>query len=305
MSDIILHHYPQSPVAEKVRKVLGIKNLRWHSVEIPRIPPKPDLMPLTGGYRRTPVMQIGADVYCDSQCIIRELDQRFPEPGLFPNGGAGVAWGISRWTDGPMFTQAIAVVLGAAESLPADFAADRGRLYFGPDFTIEKLQDAVAGNAQQLRGQFDWFEQTLREGMPFLSGNQPGLIDALAHYLVWFIGGRWSQGQSFLEQFPYLLLWRDRVEQIGHGQPAEMFSQTALGIAKEEISCLSLAQRTVESKKFKAGEVVNVVPDVDGGDPAVSGELVALNAESISISSCNDRVGEIVIHFPNVGYRIV
>lgn len=23
-------------------------------------------MPLTGGYRRTPVMQIGADVYCDS-----------------------------------------------------------------------------------------------------------------------------------------------------------------------------------------------------------------------------------------------
>ncbi len=75
-SDIILHNYPQSPVAEKVRTVLGIKGLAWHDVEIPRLPPKPLLTPLTGGYRRTPVMQIGADIFCDSQCIIREIEQR-------------------------------------------------------------------------------------------------------------------------------------------------------------------------------------------------------------------------------------
>ena len=76
MSEIILHNYPESPVAEKVRIALGIKGLEWLSVKIPRIPPKPLLMPLTGGYRRTPVMQIGADIYCDSQCIIRELERR-------------------------------------------------------------------------------------------------------------------------------------------------------------------------------------------------------------------------------------
>ena len=78
---IILHNYPQSPVAEKVRVALGIKGLVWHSIEIPRLPPKPLLLPLTGGYRRTPVMQIGADIYCDSQCIINELEQRFPTIG--------------------------------------------------------------------------------------------------------------------------------------------------------------------------------------------------------------------------------
>ena len=74
MTELILHHYPQSPVSEKVRVVLGLKGLSWRSVEIPRLPPKPDLMPLTGGYRMTPVMQLGADVYCDSQCIIREIE---------------------------------------------------------------------------------------------------------------------------------------------------------------------------------------------------------------------------------------
>lgn len=72
-SEIIFHAYPQSPVAEKVRVAFGIKGLAWRSVEIPRLPPKPMLTALTGGYRRTPVMQIGADIYCDSQCIIREL----------------------------------------------------------------------------------------------------------------------------------------------------------------------------------------------------------------------------------------
>ena len=83
MSDIILHNYPQSPVAEKVRVALGIKQATWRSVEIPRIPPKPNLVKLTGGYRRTPVMQIGADIYCDSQHIMRVLDGR-PGPTLQP-----------------------------------------------------------------------------------------------------------------------------------------------------------------------------------------------------------------------------
>src|SRR6266851_3672405 len=79
MVDIILHHYDTSPYAEKIRVAFGIKGLAWSSVEIPRIMPKPDLMPLTGGYRKTPVLQIGADVYCDTQRILREIDAIDPE----------------------------------------------------------------------------------------------------------------------------------------------------------------------------------------------------------------------------------
>ena len=135
MADIILHHYPQSPVSEKVRVTLGMKKAVWRSVEIPRLPPKPDLMPLTGGYRRTPVLQVGADIYCDSQCIIRELERRVPNPTLYPNGAAGLPWALSRWTDGALFTMVVSVVMGAqAGELPEAFAADRGRLYLGPNF---------------------------------------------------------------------------------------------------------------------------------------------------------------------------
>src|SRR5262245_45380016 len=59
--EIIFHHYPTSPFSEKVRLVFGMKGLKWRSVEIPNMMPKPDLLPLTGGYRKTPVMQVGAE----------------------------------------------------------------------------------------------------------------------------------------------------------------------------------------------------------------------------------------------------
>ena len=76
MAEIILHHYDTSPFSEKVRVMLGVKGLSWRSVIQPVIMPKPELVPLTGGYRRIPVLQIGADVYCDTQVILAELEAR-------------------------------------------------------------------------------------------------------------------------------------------------------------------------------------------------------------------------------------
>src|SRR5215472_5984710 len=84
MADIILHHYETYPYSEKVRLGLGLKGLAWGSVEIPVIMPKPHLTALTGGYRKTPVLQIGADIYCDSQLIMRELERRHPTPSFYP-----------------------------------------------------------------------------------------------------------------------------------------------------------------------------------------------------------------------------
>ena len=48
MHELILHHYPTSPFAEKARLMLGFKQLSWRSVMIPPVMPKPDLTALTG-----------------------------------------------------------------------------------------------------------------------------------------------------------------------------------------------------------------------------------------------------------------
>ena len=78
-----------SPFAEKIRLIFGFKNLHWSSVLIPNIMPKPDLTALTGGYRKTPVLQIGADIYCDTALIADVLEEHSPHPTLYPAGIAG------------------------------------------------------------------------------------------------------------------------------------------------------------------------------------------------------------------------
>lgn len=285
--------------------VLGIKKLAWHSVEIPRLPPKPDLMPLTGGYRRTPIMQIGADIYCDSQCIIRELERRFPEPTLFPGGAAGMPWALSRWTDGPLFTLALSLVLGAqADELPPEFAADRGRLYFGPNYDLRALKDDLPHILAQLRAQLGWLEQRLAGDRVFILGEAPGLPDALVYYLVWFIRGRYTGGPAFLQEFPHVLAWEERVRAIGHGLPSDMTATEALEIARNSRPEATVQGDPRDPQGLAPGMHVNVVPEGIGGDPAVSGAIVTVGAQEIAIRREDARVGEVVVHFPRAGYRV-
>lgn len=303
--EVILHHYPQSPVTEKVRIGLGMKKLAWRSVLIPRIPPKPNLMPLTGGYRRTPVMQIGADVYCDSQCILRELERRFPEPSFYPGGSAGMVWGVSRWTDGKFFDQVVGLILGAnLENLPPDFAEDRGRLYFGPNWDLKKVAAELPHILSQIRAQLGWIDQRLASGRRFILGDTPALPDALAYYLVWFIRGRWSEGPDFLAQFPALIAWEQRVAAIGHGEPSDMDDLEALEIARTAEPATPVQVDASDPLGLSARQRVAVVPDGDGGDPEVIGLLCYLDRETVAIMHEEPKVGSVCIHFPRVGYRV-
>ncbi len=304
MSEIILHHYPQSPVSEKVRIALGIKRLHWRSVEIPRIPPKPKLMPLTGGYRRTPVMQIGADIFCDSQCILRELQRRFPEPTFFPGGADGMPWGINRWTDA-MFDQAVRVVLGAnADQLPEAFAQDRGLLYFGADWNLAQIRADLPHVIAQLRGQLGWLDQRLDGGRKFLLGDQAGLPDALACYLVWFLRGRWQGGPPLLAEFPALEAWEARVAAVGHGTPTPMDADAALAIAADNETATPERADAKDPQSLHPGLRVSVVPDGVGNDPAVVGKIRLVDRESIALLREDPQVGVVCVHFPRVGYRV-
>ena len=67
MDEIVLHPYPTSSFSERLRLAFGPKTLAWRPVTIPPAMPEPDLLPLTGGYRRVSVMQIGAVIFCDPQ----------------------------------------------------------------------------------------------------------------------------------------------------------------------------------------------------------------------------------------------
>ena len=304
MNDVILHHYPASPVSEKVRVALGIKGLAWRSVEIPRLPPKPDVMPLTGGYRRTPIMQIGADIYCDSHCILRELQRRHPEPTFFPGGAGGLPWAINRWTDS-LFDVAVRVSLGAnADKLPADFAKDRVRLFLGPQGDLDKVKADRPHIVAQLRAQFGWMDQRVSGGRRFMLGDQPGLPDALCYYLVWFVRGRWQGGPGLISEFSTLEAWEQRVKAIGHGRPAEMTSADAIEVARNAAPATPEQGDPRDPQGLEPGQRVSVVPDLDSGEPAVIGVVRLVDRDSIAIIREDARVGTVCVHFPRVGFRV-
>ena len=306
-SDIILHNYPQSPVAEKVRVVLGIKGLTWHDVEIPRLPPKPLLTPLTGGYRRTPVLQIGADIYCDSQCIIRELDRRYPSTTTNPSANAGLMWCLSRWTDGDLFSLVIKIVLGAAgDNLPEDFAKDRGLLYFGQDWAagLKQANAELPHLVAQLRAPFSWIEDTLSDGRSFLLGSEPSIIDSQLYYSVWFIRGRWEGGPSLLAQFPQLERWESNVRAIGHGTSTAITGEEALAVALSSESLTKSQVADNDPQGLTVGAKVSIGPDMESGEQSVKGIVRSANADTITIEHTSDEVGTVCVHFPRTGYRV-
>lgn len=307
MTDIILHNYPQSPVAEKARIALGIKNLSWYSVEIPRLAPKPMLTKLTGGYRRTPVMQIGADIFCDTQAILQELERHKPEPTFFPTSESGLMWSLSRWTDGALFDLAVKIVLGSAgENLPQDFAKDRGRLYFGPDWAdgLKKASEGLPHLAAQMRAQMYWLDQQLEGGRKFLLGNDPAAIDAQFYYIVWFIKGRWEHGPMFMSEFSNVEKWAENVKAIGHGKMEDLTPEAAIEIAANSDPAPLQHKDMHDPQGLKTGQQIIVSPDLNGGEQPVEGTLVFADQERVVLKRDEAGIGAIHVHFPRLGYRV-
>ena len=306
-TEIVFHNYPQSPVAEKVRVAFGIKNLAWRDVEIPRLPPKPMLTALTGGYRRTPVMQIGADIFCDSQCIIRELERRHPTPTFMPTSDAGLMWCLSRYTDGELFTLAVKIVLGSAgDNLPSDFAEDRGRLYLGADWPegLKRANAQLPHLVAQMRAPLSWMNAQLNDGRAFLLGSDPAAIDAQMYHNIWFVRGRWSGGSAMLSEFPDLVRWEDNVRMIGHGTPTAMTAEDALARAKTSQPASDIGVAPHDPQDLQVGTLVTVSPDLDGGEEPVEGKVRYADADTIGIEHTSDDVGTVCVHFPRAGYRV-
>jgi glutathione S-transferase len=305
MQDLIIHHYPQSPVSEKTRAAMGLKNLAWRSVEQNRLPDRPELLAMTGGYRRLPVLQIGADIYCDSQLIFREIERRVPKPTFFPNGEYGLPFALSRWTDNAMFELAMRVSFAPiAEKLPPALVADRARLYLGPNGDFKKEAADLPHVLAQLRAQLRWLEAQLAAGSLYLLGDRPGMADLLAWFIVWFLRGRNPRADELLAQFPALLAWEARMKTIGHGQPSPMTPVEALAIAKSVEPLAAEKSDPLDPQGLTPGMKIAVAPISVGGEAAVVGDIIAVDCDKIAVRRSHAACGIVAVHFPRVGYRV-
>jgi glutathione S-transferase len=308
---IILHHFDPSPFSEKIRLVFGYKSISWHSVQIPRILPRPNLMPLTGGYRRTPTMQIGADIYCDTQIIIRELERRFPTPTLFPGGNAGVPWALTMWTDRIFFMNNVKISLGArGDAIPREFLADRERLFDAP-LDIAGMRAAMPQSRDQFRAHIGWIEAQLEDGRPWLLGDGLSLADISAYMIVWHLRTSLTDAaidvaglEPIFRSAPRTLAWERRIKAIEHGTRAELSEEEALTIAAVATPQTPVEADPGDPNGRKPGDRVSIVPD-DYGKVEVTGTIVSLSAQHIAIARRESGVGDIVVHFPRAGFAVI
>ena len=306
MTALILHHYPTSPFAEKIRLILGFKNLAWQSVFIPMVMPKPDLTALTGGYRKTPVLQIGADMYCDTALICDVLERLAPTPTLYPDGLKGAARLVAQWADSALFTASMAynfqpagvaqVFAGApAEGIQA-FVADRTAMRGG----AARMASADAtGTYKNYLSSLD----NMLEGHNFLLGDQASLADFSAYHPLWFTQERTPALAGILNASPNVQKWMDRMKAIGHGESTKLTSELALQVANAATPAAITDARFTDEHGIALGTQVLIAADNFGLEPT-EGELVAASPTAYTLRRSDERAGVVHVHFPRVGFTL-
>jgi len=307
-SDIILHHYDFSNYSEKVRLVLGLKGLAWRSVEIPSTLPKPDYLPLTGGYRRAPALQIGADVFCDTLRIIDELERYFPEPSIYPGPDAaaqrGFIAGLTRWTDAVLTRNTInytSCLHADAERFTPQFLADRAALLGKPEPGLAHRQAAAAKNLVQLRPQFSWICDMLSDGRSYMLGETMSLADCVVYHPLWVMDQLASERVGIIPD--QIRSWMDRIAARGHGTLTPMTASEALDVAAASEPKSPLASEMLEGDP-QLGDTVSITPaDYGRANPSI-GTLVSIDTKDMALQHSNERTGLVTVHFPRFGYSV-
>jgi glutathione S-transferase len=302
---IVLHHYPASLFSEKIRALLGFYQLPWQSVIISNVMPRPLLMPLSGGYRKTPVLQIDANVYCDSRIIARALARHTGNWSLYETGFAAAR--LADWADTELFAitvamnfrpEAMAAMMGQLSATDiAAFQADRAKLADGgsivsmsPAVAAGKLQEILADLNDSLAPQ------------PFISGEQPTIADFAVYHCLWFLNNN-PVNASLLKPNKSITSWMDRMAAFGHGQPSDSDAQQALALGREHEPVLPETGANLPLDKIAIGDRVSVTP-ADYGRIPVTGELMAASAHEIVILRDDPQAGRIMNHFPRAGFEV-
>ncbi|HVZ43622.1 MAG TPA: glutathione S-transferase family protein [Ramlibacter sp.] len=308
-ADLILHHYPSSPFSEKIRLVLGYKKLPWRSVEVPRIMPKPDVLPLTGGYRRTPFLQVGADIYCDTALICDVLEHVRPEPTLYPPHLKGVCRIFAQWADSTLFWAAMAYNLkpeGAAHAFagaPPDarkaFAEDRKAM--SSNMVRLRPGDATSAYRSYLRR-----IANMADEHDFLFGAAPCVADFAAYHGIWYTRTQVPVLADILNATPSVGEWASRMAAIGHGPMTSLDAADAIAVAAALEPQPAGANLLVDSAfqddhGIALGTRVTIAAESFGPE-TTEGELIAATRTHYSLRREDARAGVVHVHFPRIGY---
>ena len=303
MSQVILHHYPLSPYSEKIRLALGLKGVSWNSVEIPAWTPRPKLTPMTGGYRRTPILQVGAQFYCDTLHILRAIEELGSSGSLYPKGQEGLAKAVGWWIERGSFMNAVCLTIGNMPGLPQELIEER-RPLFRINLDPEALRPKRAMYLQRVNAHIAWLAEVLADGRKFIFGTGPSAADLSAYHPIWF--ARQNAGSEVNELISFATVidpWYKRVAAVGQGKFSAMTPDQAIEVAKvSEPSEPDEWSSEATNVGLRRGDWVSVTPDDYGN--SVYGSILSWTPDEIIIRHEDPSVGKVNLRFPRVGFDV-
>ena len=304
MSIPILHHYEFSTFSEKIRTALGFKQLTWRSVDIPGMPPRPLLTPLTGGYRRAPVLQIGADIFCDTHAILSALERLKPSPSFFPTGQEGLARGLGFAWERQMWVPTIGVLVHyIGEHIPPEFIKDRKEGYLGIDISKNAMAPQFEEHVQFVRAQIAWLAQSLKASK-YVMGDQLSAADLACWQTIFLLRKNCPPDIDTLLNLGDILPWYESIAAIGHGVHSTMKAEEAFEIAKTGTPMpITHIKPSINPEGISLGSKVSVTPE-DNARVPVLGSLVGCDAFNIVIHRRDELAGDLHVHFPRLGYTL-
>ena len=303
MSDLILHHYALSPFSEKVRAMLGYTDLPWQSAITREMPPRPILATLAGGYRKIPVAQSGADIFCDTAIISTEIAIRSGKPELARQNCSDEVNQFISLVELDVFFAAVfcsaswALNKKVLKTLSIidlfKFFGDRIRM--GRTASIRMVKPGEAPGI--LQRHLEDMEYRLQQD--FLFGDAPNVADFAAYHSLWMV--RDAGEKKIVVPYVKVNAWMDRIKAFGQGRRTEISPAETLMIAKNS----EPRAITEEEKQDELiGAQVSIAP-ADYAQDATRGELVGSSANRWIIAREDPQVGRVHAHFPKHGFSIV
>ena len=301
---MILHNYKVSPFSEKIRAMFGHTDFAWQSAISPAAPPRPIVDPLAGGYRKIPVAQIGADIFCDTRIIAAELAVLTSAPELDLVNCSQDLQDFVAHTDGAMLAavfvcakplhMAIMVLSNFTPWEAARIGKDRAQV--AKTMSAKRLRPS---EAQPMVTDFIADLESKLSNQDFLFGEAPTIADFSAFHLVWF-GGK-TQGFGFIAKAPKVKSWFKRISKMGHGKKSMISKKQVFQQARESAPRAITGALAVGEM---IGKSIEIKPD-DYAQDSVIGTVVGSDDFRWILARETSDFGTLHVHFPKQGYDVI
>jgi hypothetical protein len=200
-------------------------------------------------------------------------------------------WPIARYVSGTN-----------AETVDPGLHADRAALRGKRTPTLDRLKTVARYELGHIEALLPMVASMLCDGRPFLISDEIDRADLAVYHGLWFLSAMPIDCSSILQPYAEIRSWMDRVAAVGTGESEDMQPGVAIECARQA-SPSAIRESHPMTDDPSLGDEVAIRPDGYRTEEVV-GELVLLDRMEWAVRRVDDRVGEVVVHFPRLGYSM-